>query len=354
VRVFYVFMLAVATTLTGCSNMSVEERQAFHAELSKFPETQYREVYAYIKKRSIDDRGDGKYNPQFVLDHFFQGWKYTSPYAASKPSPLVQDAAFVSQVHADMAVMVNNARACCHASHARSEEQIVEIWKGRLAEMAGDAAQAKAAEERARRLGRESVAAREASLAQGEAIGAAMTSAMGTIASARGQQNASAIANQQALQAQQEQIARDNARNRQMQAPSVQQNAAPTPQANAQQEEIERLRRQVAALEAQQRQGTSAPAAPVPSPAAPRQPKPVAQDTTPQVESFWRSNVYHLRNRGSRRVQCQVSGQVSSSGIGTQPGLQNTQKAVVLFPGAEEAPFPGPVGNPRFFDCRVM
>ena len=81
----------------------------------------------------------------------------------------------------------------------------------------------------------------------------------------------------------------------------------------------------------------------------------LAEDTTPRVESLWRDNVYYLRNNGSRRVMCQVSGMVSrGNGIGPQTGLESFQKAVVVFPGSEEAPFSGPVANPRFFGCRVM
>jgi hypothetical protein len=335
--------------------MSIEERNAFHAELNKFPETQYREVYAYIKQRSMKDRGDNFYEPGFVIDHFFQGWKHApKDYGDPKPVPFVHDEAFMNQVYADMDARIRNVRACCHISSVQITEEFMQIMKGRVARARGDAAQVQAVEEERRRLATERAAERERAAARSAAIDSAASSMLGVMASTRQQQNASAIANQQALQAQREQLARDNERYRQMQAASAQHNAAPTPQANAQQEEIERLRRQVAAFEAQQRQGANAPAAPVPSPAASRPPQQVAKDTTPQVESFWRNNVYHLRNRGSSRVQCQVSGQVSSSGIGTQPGLQNTQKAVVLFPGAEEAPFPGPVGNPRFFDCRVM
>lgn len=142
---------------------------------------------------------------------------------------------------------------------------------------------------------------------------------------------------------------------RRQQAASMQQGVAAA-QSTSQQEELERLRRQVAALEAQRQQ---APAATAPSRQMPAQPtvrpsQPVAQDNTPHVESFWRNNVYYLRNNGSRRVQCQVSGMFASSGIGAQPGLQPSQKAVVLFPGEEEAPFSGPVASPRFFGCRVM
>ena len=354
-RIFYVFIVVVVTALAGCASMSEKEQAEFRASLDKFSESQYREVYAYIKQKSMTLRGDGYYNPAFVIDHFFQGWRHAPRgYGEPKPVPFVQDHAFMNQVYADMDAMVRNAEACCHISHVRNQQAFVEIMKGRVARASGNAEQARAAEEEVRRLGRENAAEREESRARIDALNTAATSAVAVMGSVK-QQNASAIASQQAYQAQRQQIERDNERYRELQSASAQQTAAPTPQANVQQEEIERLRRQVAALEAQQRQGASAPAAQVPAQVTARPPQQVAQDSTPRVESFWRNNVYHLRNNGSRRVMCQVGGRFArAAGIGPQTGLEYQQRAVVLFPGAEEAPFSGPVADPRFFDCRVM
>jgi hypothetical protein len=340
-----VTLVIVLSLATSCA--SIPNQWELEAEISKFSETQYREAYAYVKQR-VNNRIPTAH------EQFFVSWKYVQPEYASRPAPFMQDRAFMQQLYADMDWIVSHTRACCAVDHARSWEATVERNKAKLARISGNAEQAKAAEEQARRALREGAEGRERSLAQGEAIGAAMTSAVGVIAATRSQQQqtSSVIASQQA---QRDQIERDNERYRQMQTGSAQQSTAPTPQPNAQQEEIERLRRQVAALEAQQqRQGIGAPAAQVPAPSASRKPPPVAQDTTPLVESFWRNNVYYLRNNGSRRVQCQVSGMVGTSGgIGIQPGLQPTQKAVTIWPNSEEAPFPGQVGNPRFFGCEV-
>jgi hypothetical protein len=73
------------------------------------------------------------------------------------------------------------------------------------------------------------------------------------------------------------------------------------------------------------------------------------------IETFFRNNIFYIRNNSNRRVMCQVSAMVGrGSGFGTQPGLEPSQKAVVISANSEEAPFNGPVGNPRVFDCRIM
>ena len=73
------------------------------------------------------------------------------------------------------------------------------------------------------------------------------------------------------------------------------------------------------------------------------------------IETFFRNNIFHIRNNTNQRVMCQVSAMVGrGSGFGTQPGLEPTQKAVIISARSEEAPFSAPVGNPRVFDCRIM
>jgi hypothetical protein len=84
------------------------------------------------------------------------------------------------------------------------------------------------------------------------------------------------------------------------------------------------------------------------------QPVPEASaQSRPQIETFFRNGLFHVRNNTNKRVMCQVSAMVSrGSGIGPQTGLEHYQRAIVLFPGSEETPFTGPVGNPRVFDCQ--
>jgi hypothetical protein len=85
----------------------------------------------------------------------------------------------------------------------------------------------------------------------------------------------------------------------------------------------------------------------------PGAPEAVAQNR-PQIETFFRNGLFHVRNNTNKRVMCQVSAMVSrGSGIGPQTGLEHYQRAIVLFPGSEETPFTGPVGNPRVFDCQT-
>jgi hypothetical protein len=85
-----------------------------------------------------------------------------------------------------------------------------------------------------------------------------------------------------------------------------------------------------------------------------RRQRELAEASVPNVESFFRNNIYYVRNNGSRRVMCQVGGMFAATGIGAQPGLQYAQKALVVYPNSEQAPFEGPVGDPRVFDCRAM
>jgi hypothetical protein len=185
------------------------------------------------------------------------------------------------------------------------------------------------------------------------------------------QQSAPMIAAQQAEMRAREQAAQQERANaiaqRQLQAQQEQNQIAAAQSGQSVQQELERLRRENAALRMQQGQ------APRPSQDGStqamreqqaaqqraqddaRRRQQIAEDMTPQVESFWRNNVYYLRNNGNRRVMCQVSGLAAhGNGVGPQVGLEPFQKAVTLWPHAEETPFSGPVGNPRFFGCKVM
>jgi hypothetical protein len=188
------------------------------------------------------------------------------------------------------------------------------------------------------------------------------------------QQAQPGIAAQQAdmrARQQAQQQARANALVQQQLQATQQQNqllAQQQSQAARQQTENERLRRDLAASQSQQTQLAAQQSAQAQAQAdalrrqqaeqraqdEARRRQQVAESNIPQVESFFRNNLYYLRNKGDRRVLCQVSAMMATAGIGAKPGLQPYQKAVVLFPKSEEAPFTGPVGNPRFFDCKVM
>jgi hypothetical protein len=143
----------------------------------------------------------------------------------------------------------------------------------------------------------------------------------------------------QLLSQQQAQAARQQRERRDMAASQTQQTQLAPQQAAQTQAQADALRRQQAEQQAQEES---------------RRRQQVSESNIPQVESFFRNNLYHLRNKGDRRVMCQVSAMLATEGIGAKPGLQPYQKAVVIYPKSEEAPFTGPVGSPRFFGCKVM
>jgi hypothetical protein len=80
-----------------------------------------------------------------------------------------------------------------------------------------------------------------------------------------------------------------------------------------------------------------------------------AQNESPQIESFFKNDIYYLRNRSNRTVQCQVEAMVfQGAGVGSQTALQPYQRAFIIRAHTEDTPFTGKVASPRFFYCRFL